>query len=139
MAIVSPPLRLTRLVALAFGREGQPPTAVTPTTRLPVEPHVAAETVAEYSEGVRVDVTEASVAYEIPALGPSRRVRLCSTVRSRIRWGTSNAVQAGVAGHSLPVPAEAAETVKVPLGATHYAVIREGATSGHIDLHPAVG
>lgn len=137
MGIVSPPLRLTRLVALAFGREGQPPTAVTPTTPLPTSPSADAETVVELAAGARVEVTNASVAHLLPPLSPSRRLRLCATVRTRIRFGTDASVTAQVAGSSIPVPAEAAEYIKVPLAATHYAVVREGTTSGHIDLHPA--
>lgn len=66
MAIVSPPLRLTRLVALAFGREGQPPTAVTPTTPLPVR-NIVSEDVDQIPQPVRGNTPRVTAQFTKPA------------------------------------------------------------------------
>lgn len=93
-------------------------------------------TTRQYADGVgtRAAVGAASAATALPVLGETREVRITATVACWIRFGTSG-VAASVAGSSIPFPASAPEVVIVPVGATHFAVIRDSA-DGFVTLTP---
>lgn len=136
---------------VAFGGLGEQAQMVTQANGLPVR--LAADqgpiqttggpdeaSVGEYADGagVRVAVTASSAAHALPVLSASRRVRVCGSVRAFLRFGGAG-VSASLAGTSIPFVADTPETVKVPAGATHFAVIRDAAADGHIHLQPVVG
>ncbi len=133
------PQRGVVLGAVGFGARGDEVTPVTEGTPLPTTGGADEAMVAEYADGVgvRVEVTGGSAAHALPPLGASRRVRVLPSVRQFLRFGQAS-VQAVVGGASVPFVADLPETVKVPAGATHFAVIRDGGTSGHVHLQPLV-
>jgi hypothetical protein len=66
-------------------------------------------------------------------MGESREVRVRPNTNCWINFGTGS-VSASVAGTSIPFSANAAEYVRVPDAATHFAVIRDSA-DGFVTLH----
>lgn len=104
---------------------------------------MSSDTTLEYNSaaGVRTTVTAStgSTAVALPAVrDPFRRVRIMSSVRCFLRFGASD-VAATVAATSLPIAANVPEVVKVPLSATHFAVIRDDTSDGNVTLTPAAG
>lgn len=98
----------------------------------------AAQTVAEYGAGVRQAVgASSSNAVLLPTLGPSRRVRVMANTRCWLRFGASGVAAAEVAGNSIPFAPDSPEVVQVPVGATHFRVIRDSA-DGFVTLTPTV-
>jgi len=105
----------------------------------------AAAATREYNQaGVRVSVTDTGTAANaLPTLGASREVRLMASVRCFVRFGVPQAAPnaalldtaATVGGTSFPLAPDSPEVVRVPAGATHFAVIRDGTTNGNVTLH----
>jgi len=101
----------------------------------------SARTTREYNQtGVRVSVTATGTAANaLPTLGDTREVRLMANVRCFVRFGTNNAgsldTAASVSGNSFPIAADSPEVVRVPIGATHFAVIRDAASDGNLTVH----
>lgn len=105
----------------------------------------SARTTREYNQtGVRVSVTATGTAANaLPTMGNTREVRLMTTVRCFVRFGLPQAAPdaalldtaASVAGTSFPLAADSPEVVRVPIGLTHFAVIRDESFDGNITLH----
>ena len=92
---------------------------------------------------VRATVTATgTAAVALPSLNTLREIRVVSTVRAYIRFGTNNAgnldTPATVGANSFPLPADRPEILRIPQGVTHFAVIRDGAVDGVIDVHAVV-
>jgi hypothetical protein len=98
----------------------------------------ASQSVAEYAPGVRQAVGASSTeAIALPALGPSRRVRVMANTRCWLRFGTSGVGAAAADGNSIPFAPDAPEVVVVPASATHWRVIRDN-VDGFVTLTPTV-
>lgn len=98
----------------------------------------ASQSVAEYAAGTRQAVGATSTAATaLPALGPSRRLRVMASTRCWLRFGTSGVGAAAADGNSIPFAPDAPEVVVVPSAATHFRVIRDSA-DGFVTLTPTV-
>lgn len=75
----------------------------------------------------------------LPTLGPDRWIRVHATAAAWVNFGAASggsAAAATVAGTSIPLPAGAVEYFRVPIGPTHFAVLRDSA-DGFVTIHAA--
>lgn len=68
-----------------------------------------------------------STAIDIVPLGPSRELLLISSTRCFIRWGGSGVTAAAAGNGVLPLPADVMFHIRIPVGVTHFRVIRDSA------------
>lgn len=106
---------------------------------LSVSPTILGQTTREYAlaNTVAQAFTDTSTAaVSLPTLGASREVQLMPTEPCWIVWGNSGvAAAAALSGNKL-IAAYSGEVVVIPAGATHFRVIRAGATNGTLQIAP---
>lgn len=91
-----------------------------------------------FAQGSRVAFTSTSTtATALGTLGPSREILLISNQRCFIRFGASDLGAAAATAGVLPLPSDSMFHMKVPVGVTHYRVIRD-TVDGFLSVIPVV-
>ena len=114
----------TQPVSIAAAVAVTPPTNAT-TTR-----------VFNFGAAIRQAFTATSTAaIALPTLGATREIRFAPGARCWIRFGDSGVAAAEAAANSFPLEANYPELFPVPVGATHFRIIRDTA-DGSIHMTP---
>ena len=124
VAVTGAFFQTTQPVSIAAAVAVTPPTNAT-TTR-----------VFNFGAAIRQAFTATSTAaIALPTLGATREIRFAPGARCWIRFGDSGVAAAEAAANSFPLEANYPELFPVPVGATHFRIIRDTA-DGSIHMTP---
>lgn len=92
----------------------------------------------DFASGTRTTVGATSSAeVAIGTLGPTREIMLMASTRCHIRFGATGLAAAAAGAGVLPLAADERFHLKVPVGTTHFRVIRDSA-DGFLSVIPVL-